>query len=163
MHDAQQLERRAPGTESLRSLQIKAARPIIGFLSSEVWPGVEIKPVMETESIIPESQSEVTQAVISGWIAGLPAYELAALERGVLASKSLLVAVRLLVDWSEEFRHLQRREERFGIEEATVASTLEVRWQTGQWGEVEDTHDVEREDLARQLGSVVLMVSGEKE
>ena len=164
-HDAQQLEQRAPGTESLRSIQIKTAQPIIGFLSSEVWPGVEIRPVTETESIIPESQPEITRAVIRGWIAGLPAYELAALERGVLASKSLLVAVRLLIDWSEEFRHHQRRGqagERFGIDEATVASTLEVRWQTGQWGEVEDTHDVEREDLARQLGSVVLLVSGEK-
>lgn len=49
---------------------------------------------------------------------------------------------------------------RFGIEEACEACSLEVRWQTGRWGEVEDTHDVEREDLRRQFGSVVLAVSG---
>jgi len=30
------------------------------------------------------------------------------------------------------------------------------------WGEVEDTHDVEKEDVKRQYGSVVLLVSGEK-
>jgi ATP synthase F1 complex assembly factor 2 len=50
---------------------------------------------------------------------------------------------------------------RFGIEEAAEASSLEVRWQTGQWGEVEDTHDVEKEDLRRQLGSAILLVSGD--
>jgi len=164
VHDAQQLEQRPAGTVSLREVQIKTAQPIIGFLTSQVWPGIEIKPVLETDSIIPTPQPEITRAVIRGWISGLPAYELAALERGVLASKSLLVAVRLLIDWSEEFRHLQHGDRRkFGIEEATEASTLEVRWQTGQWGEVEDTHDVEREDLSRQLGSVVLLVSGEKQ
>jgi ATP synthase F1 complex assembly factor 2 len=37
---------------------------------------------------------------------------------------------------------------------------MEVAWQTRQWGEVEDTHDVEKEDMRRQLGSVVLLVGG---
>lgn len=111
-------------------------------------------------------------------MAGLPAYELAALERGVLASKSLLVAARLLVEWSEEFRHLQQNTDsqstavgegeeeggkRFGIEEAAEACSTEVKWQTRMWGEVEDTHDVDKEDLRRQLGSVVVLVSGNKQ
>ncbi|KAI1983789.1 ATP synthase mitochondrial F1 complex assembly factor 2 [Ophidiomyces ophidiicola] len=109
------------------------------------------------------SQPQTTKEVIRGWIAGLPAYELAGLERAVLASKSLLVAVRLVVEWSEYFRHLQPDSERnFGIEKAAEVSSLEVRWQTEQWGEVEDTHDVEKEDLRRQLGSVILLVSGEQ-
>lgn len=74
------------------------------------------------------------------------------------------MAVRLLVDWSEEFRDLyNQEEERFGIEEAAEASSLEVRWQTGMWGEVEDTHDVDKEDVRRQLGSVILLVSGHKQ
>jgi len=41
----------------------------------------------------------------------------------------------------------------WGIEEAAQAATLEVSWQTGQWGEVEDTHDVEKEDVRRGLGA----------
>jgi ATP synthase F1 complex assembly factor 2 len=41
-----------------------------------------------------------------------------------------------------------------------VAVNLEVDWQTRNWGEVEDTHDVEKEELRRQLASVVLLVSG---
>jgi ATP synthase F1 complex assembly factor 2 len=83
------------------------------------------------------------------------------LERGILASKSLLVAVRLVAEWSENFRHVQRDGKKFGLEEAAEASSLEVKWQTDMWGEVEDTHDVNKEDLKRQLGSVVILVSGE--
>jgi ATP synthase F1 complex assembly factor 2 len=162
VHDAVQLEQSEKRTESLRDIQIRAARPIITFLASHVWPGIEIKPVLDGDSIFPRQQSEVTTSIIEGWMSGLPAYELAALERGGLASKSLLVATRLLIDWSEEFRELQRTGQKFGIEEAAEAANLEVSWQTGMWGEVEDTHDVDKEDLRRQLGSVVLLVSGHK-
>jgi ATP synthase F1 complex assembly factor 2 len=100
----------------------------------------------------------------------LSPFELAGLERATLAGKSLLAAARLVVEWSEEGAHsrvvAQEGEEkgqgkkRFGVEEAARAVSLEVDWQTGRWGEVEDTHDVEKEDLRRQLGSVVLLVSG---
>lgn len=149
--------------ESLRTRQMRTAAPIINFLTSNVWPGVEIVPVLAEDSIMPIPQPEITQQVIRGWISGLPAFELAGLERAVLATKSLLVATRLLVEWSAEFQGLEDASlegKRFGIEEAAEASTVEVRWQTTQWGEVEDTHDVEKEDLRRQLGGVVLLVGG---
>lgn len=147
--------------DSVRDMQIKSAQPIIGFLASKVWPGIEIRPVLDEDSILPASQPQTTKDVIRGWVAGLPAYELAALERGFLAAKSLLLAVRLVVEWSEHFRHLQGEEERFGIEQAAEAASIEVRWQTGKWGEVEDSHDVEKEDMKRQLGTAILLVSGE--
>jgi len=163
VHDAIQLEMHHDRTETLRSLQIRMARPIISYLNTSVWPGVEIKPVLDEDSIIPNRQSEVTTSIIRGWISGLPAYELAGLERAVIAAKSLLVGARLLIEWSEHFRNLQREgQPRFGIEEATEASTVEVKWQTGMWGEVEDTHDVDNEDIRRQLGSTILLVSGNR-
>ena len=148
--------------QSLRDKQISIAEPIIGHLKTNIFPGVEIHPVLDEGSIMPKSQPEMTQQIIRGWLHGLPAFELAALERGVLATKSLLIAVRLLVEWSKEFRHLQPREagaQRFGIAQAAAACSVELTWQTDMWGEVEDTHDVDKEDLARQLGSVVLLVS----
>ncbi|KAL2009294.1 hypothetical protein VTN00DRAFT_7488 [Thermoascus crustaceus] len=160
--EAEPTEEGGQGRETLRELQMRVAQEIIGFLTTAVWPGIEIKPVLNSDSIMPVSQPQATKDVIRGWVSGLHAYDLAALERGVLAGKSLLVAVRLLVEWSENFRHLQRPgQKRFGIEEAAHASSLEVTWQTDMWGEVEDTHDVDKEDLRRQLGSVVLLVSGE--
>ncbi|KAF8864675.1 ATP12-domain-containing protein [Acephala macrosclerotiorum] len=149
--------------ESLRSIQMRTARSIIQFLTERVWPGVEIVPVLDEGSIMPRSQPQMTRDVIRGWVSGLPAFELAGLERGVLAGKGLLGAVRLLVEWSPELRHLKGETgEVFGVEEAAKAASLEVDWQIRMWGAVEDTHDVEREDVRRQLGSVVLLVSGEK-
>ncbi|KAJ9605669.1 ATP synthase mitochondrial F1 complex assembly factor 2 [Cladophialophora chaetospira] len=150
--------------ESLREMQIKTATPIISYLTTSVWPGVDIQPILEENSIMPTKQDESTRIVIKGWLSGLPAYELAALERAVLATKSLLLGARLLTEWSEEFRDMQRDGSgpRFGIEEAAEASNLEVRWQTDMWGEVEDTHDVNNEDIRRQLGSAILLVSGNR-
>jgi len=155
-------ESEATTGQSLRDIQKETAEAIISYLTTTVWPGVEIIPVLDGDIIMPASQSDVTNSIISGWITGLPAFELAALERAVLASKSLLVGTRLLIEWSEEFRDVngRAREPRFGIHEAALASTIEVRWQTGMWGEVEDTHDVENEDIRRQFGSAVLVVSG---
>lgn len=148
---------------SLRLVQTKLATPIIAYLTTHVWPGVEIKPILEPDSILPVEQPEMTKSVVRGWLQGLPAYELAGVERAVLASKSLLVAVRLVHEWSEVFteaRQATSEGDRFGIMEAAEASSAEVTWQTKQWGEVEDTHDVEKEDLRRQLGSVVILVGG---
>lgn len=153
--------------ESLRSIQQRSALPIIAYLTERVWPGVEIVPVLNTHSIVPKTQPQMTRDIIRGWVSGLPAWELAGLERAVFAGKGLLGAVRLLVEWSWELAHLseddgsmdERAMERFGVEEAARAASLEVDWQTGMWGAVEDTHDVEREDIRRQLGSVILLVS----
>lgn len=160
IHEAKDL---GEGAETLRQVQMRTAQPIINFLTTKLWPGVEIKPILEPDSILPVPQPPNTVDVVRGWLSALPAWELAGIERGVLASKSLLVAARLLAEWSSEFAHIRENqpdEGRFGIEEAAEASSLEVSWQTGMWGEVEDTHDVDKEDLRRQLGSVVLLVNG---
>ena len=161
-----------PDVKPLRQRQREVAEPIIAFLTTHIFPGVQIVPILGEDSIVPISQPDVTREVIRGWVSGLPAFELAALERGVLATKSLLVAARLLVEWSTEFAHLRERQrassddgtieierDRFDIEKAAEAANLEVLYQTEQWGEVEDTHDVDKEDMRRQLGSVVLLVS----
>lgn len=159
IHDPAERERDG----SLRDRQMQVAQPIISYLAQYIWPGLEIKPILGSDSIIPEKQPQMTTEVIRGWLAGLSAWELTGLERGVLATKSLLVAARLLVQWSPEFSRIRANiaePTKFGIDEAAEASSVEVRWQTGRWGEVEDSHDVEREDLRRQLGSVILVVHG---
>ncbi|CAN8100565.1 unnamed protein product [Discula destructiva] len=159
-----------PADPSLRKLQERTAGEIIGHLCAHVWPGVEIEPVLDETSIMPKRQKEGVREVIQGWVMGLDAWELVALERACLAGKSLLGGVRLVVEWSEGAAGRAGREiavaqslgdkRLFGVEEAARAASLEVDWQTRKWGEVEDTHDVEKEDLRRQLGSAVLLVSG---
>ena len=152
------------GKISLRQRQIEVSEPILSFLTRELWSGVELVPTLSDGSILPKAQPASTRAVVKGWMAGLPAWELVGLERAVLAGKSLCVAARFVAEWSEYFNVSEDKgtsRPRFGIEEAAQACSLEVAWQTGQWGEVEDSHDVEKEDLRRQLGSVVLLVSGD--
>lgn len=150
-------------TEPLRVLQQRAAKPILEFLESRVWPGIKIEPVLETNSIMPKSQAPTTCQVIREWLLALDPWDLAAIERATLAGKGLLLAVRLVVEWSENFVHLRKSPRQdFGIEEAASVANLEVEWQIGMWGLVEDTHDVDREDVRRQLGSAILLVSGTK-
>ncbi|KAI0487579.1 hypothetical protein F4859DRAFT_465511 [Xylaria cf. heliscus] len=150
------------GGNTLRELQRRAAEDVVAYLSTHVWPGVEIEPVLDEESIVPRGQKPETRQIIEGWIAGLGPWELAGLERAVLAGKGLLGAARLLVEWSEGCVGVRGEggKRPFGVEEAAKLASIEVDWQIGNWGEVEDTHDVEKEDLRRQLGSVVLLVSG---
>lgn len=166
----------AEGEPTLRELQERTAVDIIGYLSTHIWPGIEIEPVLDGSSFLPKEQKEGVREVIQGWILGLNEWELVGLERATLASKSLLGAVRLVVEWSEGAAGQPGRKlsaatdggkaqqegerRRFGVEEAARAASLEVEWQTRKWGEVEDTHDVEKEDVRRQLGSVVLVTAG---
>lgn len=158
----EEIDENGARSESLREAQMRIAKDTIAFLSTKVWPGIDIKPILDSDSILPASQSQATKDIIQLWISNLHSHDLAALERGILASKSLLIAVRLVAEWSENFRSIQRPgSKKFGIEEAAEASSLEVKWQTDMWGEVEDTHDVDKEDLRRQLGSVIILVSGD--
>lgn len=164
-HPLERMDGSGEKVESLREIQIRVSKDIMSFLSTKVWPGLEIVPILDSESILPVAQPRATQESIRTWVGELDAHDLAGLERGILASKSLLVAVRLVVEWSENFRHVQQgqgQKKKFGLEEAAEASSLEVKWQTDMWGEVEDTHDVDKEDVKRQLGSVVILVSGER-
>lgn len=133
---------------------------------------MEIEPVLDDGLLLPRAQKPGVREVIQGWVMGLDAWDLAGLERAALAGKSLLGAARLVVEWSEgsagragkdaspSGQTIKNSNRTFGVEEAAKAASLEVDWQTGKWGEVEDTHDVEKEDLRRQLGSTVLLVSG---
>ncbi|KAK3394753.1 hypothetical protein B0H63DRAFT_461853 [Podospora didyma] len=153
--------------KTLYALQEEAYKDVVAFLTARAWPGVSIVPVLDGASIIPRQQTAGTREVVQGWALGLSCWELAGLERATLAGKSLLMAARLVIEWSEEgagavVQDDQKSSERgtWGVEEAAKAVSLEVSWQTRRWGEVEDTHDVEKEDLRRQLGSVVLLVSG---
>ena len=63
-------------------------------------------------------------------------------ERAVISSKSFVIALALI----------QRR---ITVEEAARAARLETIAQIDRWGMVEDSHDVDQEDMLRQLGSAV--------
>ncbi|KAG5927355.1 hypothetical protein E4U42_002332 [Claviceps africana] len=160
---AGQFDLRNEAGESLRDVQKRAADGVVSFMTTHVWPGIRLSPVLDGDAIMPKKQEDGVREVVQGWVSGLTAWEMAGLERAVLAGKSLVAAARILAEWTEgpAKRPVSLGEDAaFGVEEAARMVNLEVDWQASQWGEVEDTHDVNNEDLRRQLGSVVLLVSG---
>ncbi|KAJ6444063.1 ATP12 ATPase family protein [Purpureocillium lavendulum] len=159
---AGQFDLRNDAGESLRDVQKQTAEETVSFLTTHVWPGITIEPVLDGHAIVPRNQPEGVREVVQGWVEGLSPWEIAGLERATLAGKSLVAAARFVAAWSEGpvGKRELNADYKFGIEEAAKAVSLEVDWQATQWGEVEDTHDVNKEDVRRQLGSVVLLVTG---
>ncbi|RDA89350.1 hypothetical protein CP532_6179 [Ophiocordyceps camponoti-leonardi (nom. inval.)] len=157
------LDVRNEAKKSLRDVQEQAATETVTFLTTYVWPGVTIEPVLDGHSLSPRKQAPGVREIVQGWIQGLSSRELAGLERAALAGKSLLIAARLVAQCSEESagsRVPDNLWQDFSVEDAVEAVSIEVDWQTEQWGKVEDAHDINHEDLQRQFGSVFLLVCG---
>ncbi|BEJ12860.1 hypothetical protein CspHIS471_0300340 [Cutaneotrichosporon sp. HIS471] len=77
---------------------------------------------------------------------GMDSWQLAAFERTVYATKSFVVALAFV-------------EGRITAHEAALAAQVEVAAQIEQWGEVEDTHDVDYQDIRRSLGTVAALLA----
>jgi len=74
------------------------------------------------------------------------AFQLAALERATYACKSFLIGFALVAG-------------RLSADAAARASHVEVTSQIELWGEVEDSHDVDHQDIRRALGSAICALS----
>ncbi|KAI8816460.1 ATP12-domain-containing protein [Fimicolochytrium jonesii] len=94
-----------------------------------------------TTSILSIKQSPETIRTLRNIISEFDDIELAAFEKAVLFSKSFVVALALVKG-------------RVDVDEAARAARLELLHQIDRWGEVEDAHDVDREECTRQLGAV---------
>ncbi|KAJ3150455.1 ATP synthase complex assembly protein atp12 [Geranomyces michiganensis] len=94
-----------------------------------------------TDGIVPIKQTPETIAALRNEISTFDNLTLAAFEKAVMSSKSFVVALALVKG-------------RIDAGEGARAARLEVLHQIERWGEVEDAHDVEREELTRQLGAV---------
>lgn len=143
-----------PGKKTLRQMQIEAYRPLSSWLTTRLWPGVDLRPDDGDHGIGGAGQPRATREMVMNWMRSLDLWRLVGLERTTLASKSLLVGARLVSEWDPVIGGKGA----WGVREACEAASIEVRWQTRQWGEVEDTHDVEKEDLGRQVGASWLMI-----
>jgi len=127
--------------------------PQLERLQAEHWdPLLDwVKRTFEVEitkngSVLSHKQPEATRETFAKVIAKFDRWELAALERATYATKSFLISLALVK------KHLT-------VEQAALAATVEVSSQIERWGEVEDTHDVDYQDVRRQLGSAACLLS----
>lgn len=121
----------------------------------------------ETDGLRGSEQSITTQNVVLHWLENLPLFDLVALEKAVLTSKSFLVGVSLLRSNSSDEEVIKNlyQVNKNGVddyffktvEELVELGNLEIIFQTEEWGEVEDTHDVDKEDWLRNLASAALL------
>ncbi|TGZ84460.1 hypothetical protein EX30DRAFT_375896, partial [Ascodesmis nigricans] len=149
-----------PGRKSLRELQLEAAEDVVGALKAGIpeLQGVEIRMVDGDYGFLGNGgQEKEVREVLRSWALGLDNWQLIGLERIVLAAKSFVVGARMVVEWG-----MEGGGRRWGVEEAARAAEIEVRFQTRQWGEVEDSHDVEKEDIRRQIGAGWLLITSEE-
>eukprot|EP00158_Paraphelidium_tribonemae_P001504 Partr_v1_DN24487_c0_g1_i1_m66521 putative ATP synthase mitochondrial F1 complex assembly factor len=102
--------------------------------------------ILTTTSLLGLKQPvETRDRLVSHVVATYGPGKMAAFEKAVMQSKSFLVALALM-------------ERAVTVEQASFAARVEYISQAGQWGEVEDTHDVDAAEMARQLGACAAML-----
>ncbi|KAI3610520.1 hypothetical protein WG66_007050 [Moniliophthora roreri] len=121
--------------EHLVAMQTEHWDPILAWIRRSFGARVN-----KSDSILFDGQPEDTKTKLAQVLAGFDHWQMAAMERATYASKSFMIGLGLV--------------ERFlTIEQASRAARVEVESQIQRWGEVEDTHDVDFQDIRRQLAS----------
>ncbi|KAI8929339.1 hypothetical protein BC831DRAFT_422658 [Entophlyctis helioformis] len=126
--------------DSFVQLQNQYWQPLIEWLKAE--HNLEIKT---TDGILSVRQTDEVVAYLRNMVAQFDDIKLAAFEKAVMRSKSFIIGLALVE------RHIN-------VEFAAIAGRLEVIHQINRWGEVEDTHDTDREEMKRQLGAAACAV-----
>lgn len=124
------------GEGKLLALQNEQWLPLVKWATEYLGlpQGVELTK-SETEIFSPVQQPEQVSAHAKKWLNSLDLWTLAAAERAILASKSFIVGMRLVAESSGEVPEAQI----LGVDKLADIANLEVNYQTGQWGEVEDS------------------------
>jgi ATP synthase F1 complex assembly factor 2 len=121
----------------------------------------------ETDGLRGNEQNAITQNIVLHWMDQLSMYDLVALEKAILTSKSFLCGASLLrsnCSNTETMKDLYQVNKsgvddyfHKTIEEIVELGNLETIFQTEEWGEVEDTHDVDKVDWLRNLTAAALL------
>ncbi|KAI9487850.1 MAG: hypothetical protein EXX96DRAFT_593779 [Benjaminiella poitrasii] len=126
--------------EALTKLQDAHWKPVIDW--TEKTYGVTINT---TTDIFALTQPEETKTKLRSIVEKMDPLELAAFEKAVMSAKSFLIGFALV-------------KKGISVEQAAQAAHVEMNSQMERWGEVEDSHDVEREYIRQTLGSVAVAV-----
>ncbi|KAF9427449.1 ATP synthase complex assembly protein atp12 [Entomortierella beljakovae] len=124
--------------ESIVNAQTKHWDPILKWVKEKY--GLDIKV---SHGITYVQQDDEVKEKLKEIVSNMTDIELSAFERATLTAKSFLIGLAVVK------RHLS-------VEDAWLAAQLEVLDQIERWGEVEDSHDVDREFIKSQLASARL-------
>lgn len=99
-------------------------------------------------------QSDETREAARLYLDSLSLWDLAVFEKTVLTTKSFICGALLLQNKSSD-RPAEGLEST--MESVAQAATLEIIHQTERWGEVEDTHDVDKRDVRRNIHAAAIV------
>ncbi|KAL5529106.1 hypothetical protein ACEPAG_5080 [Sanghuangporus baumii] len=125
----------------LVKLQNAHWKPLLSWIRDEFGLDIRVQ-----ESLFSSDQPEETKNRLSEIVKTFDEWQLAGMERATYSTKSFIIALALVNG-------------RIDVEEAAQAAHVEVNSQIEAWGEVEDSHDVDYQDIRKQLGSVACLVS----
>lgn len=123
--------------ESFVKMQSKYWASLLDWINKDC--GLNIK---FTNSIQSVKQSDEVISYFKDELLRLDPLSLAAFEKGVMTTKSFIIPYALF------------QNPNYSVEDAATAARLEQLHQIERWGEVEDSHDVERERLKRDLSVI---------
>lgn len=105
----------------------------------------------EKDGLIGNSQPSATREAAATFLNSLDMWDLVALEKATLTAKSFLIGVAIIRNANSEDSF------NVSVDELSRLANLETVLQTARWGEVEDTHDVDKVDVKRNLASASLI------
>jgi ATP synthase F1 complex assembly factor 2 len=100
--------------------------------------------IITTQGIASIKQSKEIVEFYKNFLENCSEFDLAGFEKAVISTKSFFISYALYKKWID-------------IDFAAKAARLEVLHQINKWGEVQDAHDTDREELKRQLGAISLV------
>ncbi|KAL3235055.1 Protein ATP12, mitochondrial [Nakaseomyces bracarensis] len=99
-------------------------------------------------------QSEEVKRAATKYMDSLSLWDLAIFEKTVLTTKSFICGVLLLESLTNVHTEQMLAH---SLEDIIRLATLETIFQIERWGEVEDTHDVDKRDIKRNLASAAIV------
>lgn len=101
------------------------------------------------------AQKEETARAAKAYLDSLSLWDLAIFEKTVLTTKSFICGLLLLLNKSGNVTDIP--ELKCSMEDIARAATLETIYQVERWGEVEDTHDVDKRDVRRNIHAAAIV------
>lgn len=142
----------------LRLAQDKMYLPIIAsvekFLSNYSDSPITLSILdADVHGLRGNAQDAKSIAAAKSYLDSLSAWDLAVFEKTVLVTKSFICGLLLLQNKSVRSPTPGLE---YTMEDIARAATLETIYQTERWGEVEDTHDVDKRDIRRNVHAAAI-------
>ncbi|CAI4542327.1 ADE_G0027830.mRNA.1.CDS.1 [Saccharomyces cerevisiae] len=99
-------------------------------------------------------QSDIVKSAAKKYMSSLSPWDLAILEKTVLTTKSFICGVLLLENKKDTANLIPAL--KTNMDNIVRAATLETIFQVEKWGEVEDTHDVDKRDIRRKIHTAAI-------